>query len=251
MDLGFKGNVALVTGAGSQIGFGKAIALVLARDGCDIIASDIDVEGVKQTAAEVEALGRKAMAVKADVTSRAEVNDMVKVALTKFGKIDILVNNAGATGKPMPFAETPEEWWDEDININLRGVLNCTKAVINHMLKRKYGKIINISSMAGVRGAPDAAVYSAAKGGVIAFTKALAAEVASSGINVNSIAPGTADTGFPIRSMVPPGFLGGRIARIPLGRLTTPQDIANTVAFFASDISSDIVGQTVNVSGMI
>jgi 3-oxoacyl-[acyl-carrier protein] reductase len=249
MDLGLKGKVALVTGAGSQIGFGKAISLTLAREGCDIIASDIDLEGTKQTAAEVEALGCKALAIKADVTNRAEVNDMAKAALEKFGKIDILVNNAGATLKPTPFAETPEEWWEADIDINLRGVLNCAKAVINHMIERKYGKIINISSVVGRMGMPGSAIYTAAKTGVIGFTRGLASEVAPLGINVNSVAPGAAATGFPVHTQMPRDQLEGFAASLPLRRLTVPQDIANTVAFLASDVASDIAGQTFSVDG--
>lgn len=249
MDLGLQGKVAVVTGAGSQIGFGHAIALTLAREGCDIVATDIDLEGAKKTAAEITALERKAIAVKADITNRAEVDAMVKVALEKFGKIDILVNNAGATGKPMPFAEMPEEWWDADININLAGVLNCTKAVINHMIERKYGKVINISSAVGRTGMPHCVVYSAAKAGVIGFTRGLAVEVAPLGININCIAPGPADTGFTRRSQVSRQDLERMANTIPVRRLTTPQDIANMVAFLASDVASDIVGQTFSVDG--
>jgi 3-oxoacyl-[acyl-carrier protein] reductase len=249
MDLGLKGKVALVTGAGSQIGFGKAIALTLAKEGCDIIAGDIDLEGAKQTAAEVEALGCKAMAIKADITNRAEVDEMAKAALEKFGKIDILVNNAGATLKPVPFAETPEEWWEADLNINLRGVLNCTKAIINHMIERKYGKIINVSSAVVRMGMPGAAVYTAAKSGVMGFTRVLASEVAPLGINVNSVAPGGADTGFTRHSQIPHEEVERFATMVPVRRLTVPQDIANMVTFLASDVASDIAGQIFSVDG--
>jgi 3-oxoacyl-[acyl-carrier protein] reductase len=250
MDLGLKGKVALVTGAGSQIGFGQAIALTLAREGCDIIATDMNIEGAKKTAASVEALGRKAIALKADVASITEVKDMVKAALEQFGRIDILVNDAGVGNIPKPFAEMAETDWDLLINVNFRGVLNCTKAVLPQMLERKSGKIVNVSAVGGLMSTPGIAVYSAAKAGVISFTKSLGAEVAASGINVNSVAPGLAKTNF--------GGGGGggsseffeRVSKnIPLGRITVPQDIANAVAFLASDVSSDIVGQTFNVSG--
>ena len=250
MDLGLKDKVALVTGAGSPIGFGRAIALTLAREGCDIIANDINLEEAEQAAAEVEALGRKAVAVKADVSNSAEVNDMVKAALEQFDKIDILVNNAGASIPGKTFIEKPETEWDVDINVNLKGVLICTKAVLPQMLERKYGKIINISSGIGITGGATVVIYGAAKAGVIAFTKGLAAEVAALGINVNSVAPGGAKTGFARNA--PPEFLEfveSFVAKIPLGRLTEPQDIANMVAFLASDVASDIVGQTFSVDG--
>jgi 3-oxoacyl-[acyl-carrier protein] reductase len=247
MDLGLKGKVALVTGAGSQIGFGKGIVLTLAKEGCDIIASDKDIEGARQTAAEVKALGRQAIAVKADVASSAEVNDMVKAALAEFGRIDILVNNAGAATPPKPFIEMTEADWDADININLKGVLNCTRAVLNQMISRQSGKIINISSCCARIGGAMNSVYCAAKAGIMVFTKGIAAEVAPSGINVNAIAPGPGNTGFALHA--PPEFLEKITAMIPLGRSTTPQDIGNMVAFLASDISSDIVGQTFAVDG--
>jgi 3-oxoacyl-[acyl-carrier protein] reductase len=248
MDLGLKGKVALVTGAGSQIGFGKAIAMTLASEGCDIIVGDIDLEGAKQTAAEVKALGRQAMAVKADVTSSAEVNDMVKTALAEFGKIDILVNNAGAITAMKPFDEKTEAEWDRDMNLNFRGALNCSKAVLGQMVSRQSGKIINISSIGAQKGIPHAIIYNAAKAAVVSFTKSLGVGVAASGINVNSVAPGLGLTGFGGGSQ-PPGFLESAKERIPLKRTTTPQDIANVVTFLASDVSSDIVGQNIGVDG--
>jgi 3-oxoacyl-[acyl-carrier protein] reductase len=248
MDLGFKGKVALVTGAGSQIGFGKAICLSLAKEGCDIIATDIDLEGAQKTAAEVEALGRKAMALKADVTSGDEVNDMVKTALGKFGRIDILVNNAG-TASGSPFAEATEEHWHINVDINLKGMWHCTKAVLPQMLERKSGKIVNLSSGAARIGFPYAALYCAAKAGIMGLTRSLAAEVGPSGINVNGLAPGMGDTGFQIAIKSTPEDKKHFISTVPLGRLTTAQDIANAVVFLASDAASDITGQTINIDG--
>jgi NAD(P)-dependent dehydrogenase (short-subunit alcohol dehydrogenase family) len=247
MDLGLKGKVALVTGAGSQIGFGRGIAVTLAEEGCHVIVNDVNLEGAEQTAAEIKALGRKAMAVKADVSSSAEVNDMLKTALVEFGRIDILVNNAGASTVPKPFVETTEADWDRDINVNLRGVLICTKAVLPQMLERRSGKIISISSNGARTGKEYVTVYCAAKAGVMVFTKGLAAEVAASGINVNAIGPGVGNTGFALQA--PPEFLEQIVAMVPLGRYTTPQDIGNMVAFLASDVSSDITGQTFSVDG--
>ena len=247
MDLGLKGKVAIVTGAGSQIGFGKGIALTLAKEGCDIVTADKDLEGAQKTAAEVKALGRKAIAVKVDVSKSADVNDMVKKALAEFGKVDILVNNAGASMGTKPFMELTEADWDADINTNFRGVLNCARAVLGHMLSRKSGKIINLSSCCAKTGGSVGIVYCAAKAAVMVFTKGLAADMAASGINVNAIAPGPGNTGFALQA--PPDFLEKVLEAVPLRRTTTPQDIGNMVAFLASDASSDIVGQTFSVDG--
>jgi 3-oxoacyl-[acyl-carrier protein] reductase len=249
MDLGLKNKVAIVTGAGSQIGFGKGIALTLATEGCDLVIADLDLEGAKKTAAEIVALKRQAIAVKVNITKLSEVNDMVKTSLDKFGKVDILVNNAGTSAKPKPFLEMTEAEWDLDINTNLRGVLNCTKAILPHMISRKYGKVINISSGVGVTGMPTEPVYAAAKAGIIAFTKSMAKAMISQGIYFNNVAPGVGDTGLLRVSQMPPGFIDQVVKMVPLGRVTTPQDIGNFIAYLASDISSDIVGQTFSIDG--
>lgn len=247
MDLGLQGKVALVTGAGSQIGFGKGIAMTLAEEGCDIVVNDLDIKGAEQTAAEIQALGCRAIAVKADVVESAEVKEMVKTAIKQLGKIDILVNNAGASSPPKPFIETTEKDWTVSINTNLWGVLNCTKAVIDEMVARKSGKIISIVSSAAKNGGINNTVYGAAKAGVAAFSKGLASELAASGINVNCIAPGPGDTGF--AKLAPPGFIDWVMKMVPMGKMTTPRDIGNMVAFLASDISSDITGQIFSVDG--
>jgi 3-oxoacyl-[acyl-carrier protein] reductase len=248
MDLGLKGKVALVTGAGSQKGFGKETALTLAREGCDVIVVDIDLEGAKKTAAEIQSIGRKAVAFKMDVTKGAEVNDVIKAALSQFGRIDILAAIAGATTAPKFFVDKTEAEWDMDINLNLRGVLNCTKAVLPQMIARKSGKIITVASVNIRKGFPTTSIYAAAKCGVVGFTQVLANETAASGINVNCIAPGFGITNFGVGGP-PPGGYDGILNSIPNKRSTTPQDIANTVAFLASDVSSDIVGQTIGVDG--
>jgi len=249
MELGLQDKVALVTGAGSPVGFGRGICLTLARNGCYIIANDIDEEGVKKTAAEVEALGRKAMAIKADVTKVAEVKDMVKKALDKFGRIDILVNNAGRTTTPTPFWETPEENWEIVINLNIYGVFHCTKAVLPQMIERKSGKIISIASGAGMSGMPRCVHYGATKAAVIAFTRGLSKEVISSGINVNAVAPGVGDTHFLSTGNFPEGELERAVATVPTKRATTPEDVGNMVAYLASDLAKQIVGQTFLVDG--
>lgn len=255
MDLNLKDKVALVTGAGSQTGFGKGIALQLAREGCAVIVVDKDGEGARKTAAEIASMGNQALALAVNLTHNAEVNKAVKTALDRFKRIDILVNNAGQSTPPKAFVDKTEEEWEPDININLKSVLIVTKAVLPQMIERKYGKIINISSGVGTMGLANSSIYSAAKAGVMAFTKSLAKEVIGKGINVNSVSPGLGDTGFLRSSNViktaetPPEFTKHVNMDIPVGRMTTPQDIGYMTAFLASDVAADIVGQIIDVDG--
>jgi len=252
MDLHLDDKVALITGAGSQIGFGHATAVTMAKEGCDIIVNDINLDGAEKTVAEVKALGRRALAIRADVGNSSQVNDMVKNALKQFGKIDILVNNAGAGGAGGPIHLTKEEDWDSTINLLFKGVMNCTKAVLPQMLERKYGKIVNIASGLGKTGSPNNSVYSSCKAAVITFTKSVAAEVADKGINMNCVCPGLSTTNFlrgPDGGIRNPEMIEGVRATIPLKRLTEPQDAANMVTFLVSDVASDIVGQPFSVNG--
>jgi 3-oxoacyl-[acyl-carrier protein] reductase len=248
MDLGLKNKVALVTGAGGQKGFGKTIAISLAREGCNVIVADINISGAKQTAAEIEALGGKALAVKADITRSAEVVEMVNAGLAKFGRIDILVNNAGGIFQKKLFADKTEEECDRDINLNLKGAMNCIRAVVKSMLDHKYGKIINITTIGAQKGVPGTTVYNASKAGIIGLSKSLAADLGPFGINVNCVAPGLGMTDFG-GGDPPEDILKGSLARTPNRRTTTPQDIANAVVFLASDVSSDILGQNLAVDG--
>ncbi len=243
MDLQLKDKVALVTGAGSQIGYGKAIAVALAEEGCDIVAADIDIDGAQQTAAAVEALGRRALAVKADVTRQDEVDCMVGKAIEKFGRIDILVNNAGASSQLRPFMEMTEEDWDFDIQTNLYSQMRVARTVLPYMIKRGYGRIINTS---GGQGIPGISIYGAAKGGVVQFTRALAREVASKGVIVNAVGPGLGKTGLVYRA--PKEMLEGEKRASLLKRLCEPSDVAPVVAFLASDRCSYMVGQLVQLS---
>jgi 2-hydroxycyclohexanecarboxyl-CoA dehydrogenase len=249
MELGLTGKVAIVTGAGSQIGFGKAISLSLAREGCYVVASDIDLEGAKKTALEIETAGQRAIALKTDITRYQEVLDMVDTTLGKFKRIDILVNNAGACTPPKPFLDMTPEEWNRDITVNLNGTIHCTRAVLPQMVAQKSGKIVSITSGVGIHGGMYVCVYAAAKAGIIAFSKGVAKEMAPYKININLVSPGIADTGF--AKQAPPGLLPNAVKSIPLGRLTEPQDIANAVTFLASDAASDIVGQVLVVTGSV
>jgi 3-oxoacyl-[acyl-carrier protein] reductase len=242
MDLLLKDKVALVTGAGSQIGYGKAICLTLAEEGCDVVCADIDINGARQIAADVEALGRRALAVKADVTQQAQVDVMVLKAIKEFGKIDILVNNAGASSQLRPFIEMTEEDWDFDIQTNLVGQMRVARAVLPHMISRKYGRIVNTS---GGQGIPDISIYGAAKGGVVQFTRALAREVAQYGIIVNAVGPGLGRTGLVYRA--PKSMLEGEKKASLLHRLCEPSDVAPVVAFLASDKCSYMLGQLIQL----
>ncbi len=242
MDLKLKGRVALVTGTGSQIGYGKAIALTLAGEGCDVISADIDLEGAKKTAAEIEKLGRKSMAVKVDVSNRSDVDKMVEAVIAKFGRIDILINNAGTSSVVQPFMQMTKADWDIDIGVNLYGQMNVAQAVIPHMAAKKYGRIVNCS---GGQGIPNISIYGAAKGGIDQFTHALALEVAPMGIVVNAVLPGLGETG--LVGTAPKEMLESMRQMSALKRLCTPQDVAWATAFLASDVCSYMVGQVVKL----
>ena len=231
MDLKLKNKVAVVTGAGSQIGYGKAIALALAEEGCDLILGDIDMEGTKKTADEIRASGGNAIALGVDVTNRNQVDEMVKKGLDEFGRIDILVNNAGASSKMMPFINSSRKDWEYDIGVNLFGQMTVAHAVLPHMISRGYGRIINTS---GGQGLPSLSMYGAAKAGVVAFSKALAKEVQDAGIIVTVYSPGLAATGLTVDDP----RMDSIAPSLPLGRLCTPEDVAPVVAFLASDLSS-------------
>ena len=236
MDLKLKDKVALVTGTGSQIGYGRGIALTLAQEGCDIISADIDIDGARQTARAVEATGRKALAVKVDVRNRADVDAMVAQGLERFGKIDILINNAGVSSQWKPFGEMTKEDWDFDIGVNLYGQMNVAQSVLPHMVSRKSGRIINTS---GGQGIPGISLYGAAKGAIVQWTRALAKEVASSGIIVSVYSPGLGATGLTAND---PREMENMARTMPLGRLCTPEDVGPLVAFMASELSNYFAG---------
>jgi NAD(P)-dependent dehydrogenase (short-subunit alcohol dehydrogenase family) len=243
MDLKLKDKIALVTGAGSQIGYGHGIALTLAAEGCHVACADIDETGAQKTADQVAKLGRKSLALRMDVTDQAEVDAAVKKTAAAFGRIDILVNNAGASSELRPFLQMTDEDWAKDIGINLLGQMRVARAVLPVMLKQKYGRIVMTS---GGQGIPNISVYGAAKGGVVQFTKALAREVASQGVVVNAVGPGLGKTG--LVHGAPQAFLESERNRSQLKRLCTPEDVAPVVAFLASDVCSYMVGALVQLS---
>lgn len=244
--LKLKGKVALVTGAAQ--GIGKAVSLLLARNGADIVVSDINFEKAEETAKEVELIGSKALAIKVNVAHLGEVEQMVETILEKFGKIDILVNNAGITRDKLILRMTEEDW-DMVLDVNLKGTFNCTKAVIRYMAKQKSGKIVNIASVVGEMGNAGQVNYSASKAGVIGLTKTIAREFAQRGINVNAIAPGYIET--PMTDVLPDKVKEELRRLIPMERLGKPEDVAEAVLFLVSDASSYITGQVLNVNGGI
>lgn len=244
------GRVAIVTGAAG--GIGRGIALELARDGASIVVADVNQTGSDRVVEEIKALGREALAVRTDVSRSQEVNSMARIALERFGRIDTLVNDAGgsARGRNGPFHKSSEEVWDYVLGINLKGVLNCSRAVINHMMERRKGTIVNIASISGVVGSPGRADYSAAKGGIIAFTKALAKEVAGHGVRVVAVSPGFIDTVDWLRRLSKEE--ADELMRKnmpPVGRIGTAADIARMVAFLASDEAGYITGHNFIVDG--
>jgi 2-hydroxycyclohexanecarboxyl-CoA dehydrogenase len=234
--------IAIVTGAGR--GIGEAIARKLTAEGATVVVTDVDEATAIQTA---DALGGDSVGLHADVTSRDSVDAMVRQVMDRFGRIDVLVNNAG-WDKGEAFLDSEPDTWDRIVQINLYGVFNTLKAVLPIMADQRYGKVVNLGSDAGRVGSSGEAVYSAAKGGVIAFTKAMAREMARSEVNVNCVCPGPTDTAL-FASMGGDRLREALVKAIPFRRLGQPEDVANTVAFLVSDEAAFLTGQTVSVSG--
>jgi 3-oxoacyl-[acyl-carrier protein] reductase len=244
MDLSNK--VAVVTG--SARGIGRAIALKLAEVGADIVVNDIPAaaEALESTANDIKALGRKALAVTADVSSAADVNRMIDSAVSSLGRIDILVNNAGVTRDQLIMRMSDEDW-DTVLNIDLKSAFLCTRAVLRHMMKQRWGRIVSIASVVGIMGNAGQANYASAKAGIIGLTRSIAKEAGSRGITANAIAPGFIET--KMTEQLDEKQRQALLQRIPLGSIGTPRDVAEAVAFLASEEAKYITGQVLGIDG--
>lgn len=244
-----KGKIAIVTGAGSEKGIGQASALVLAQKGATVVVTDIDLSGAERTAQAVRQHGVEALALRVDVTNAREVGTLVEKTLREFKRIDILVNVAGIT-QPVSVLDTTEADWDRVLAVNLKGTFLCSKAVLPTMMAQKFGRIVNLSSVSGKRGGGvyGGAHYSAAKAGILGFSKALAREVAAFGITVNSVAPGLIATD--IRGGLEPPERQLEMSKdIPCKRMGTPEEVAASIAFLASDEAAYITGEEIDING--
>jgi len=235
--------VAMVTG--SARGIGKAIALKLAEVGAVVVVNDVD-EAVEGVAEEIRAMDRKSLAVLADVSSSSDVAGLLETARAAFGKVDILVNNAGITRDRLLLRMSDEDW-DKVLSINLKGAFLCTRAVLRDMVRQRWGRIISIASIIGMMGNPGQANYASAKAGLIGFTRTIAKEVASHGITANAIAPGFIDT--EMTRQLKEEWKEEVRSRIPLNYFGSPRDVAEAVAFLASEEARYITGQVLNVDG--
>jgi 3-oxoacyl-[acyl-carrier protein] reductase len=241
----FAGKTAVVTG-GSR-GIGRAVCLELAKGGANVVLCYAGNESAAaETVSACEALGAKALSVKCDVADSAQVKKLMDEAIKAFGRIDILVNNAGITRDGL-LMMMKEEDFDAVLSANLKGTFLCMKAVSRAMMKQRYGRIVNLSSVVGLRGNAGQVNYAASKAGVIGMTKSLAKELASRGVTVNAVAPGFIDTDM--TAAMPEAAKTATLASIPMQRLGAPEDIAKAVAFLASDDAAYITGQVLAVDG--
>jgi 3-oxoacyl-[acyl-carrier protein] reductase len=245
MDLGLKDKNAIVTGG--SVGIGAAIALGLAREGCNVAINYRRHDGeAKEVVRQIEELGRKGMAIKADVSSYDDAQKMVQAVIEEFGRLDIMVCNAGINWDGVIW-KMSEEQWDTVINVNLKGYFNYNKAAALAFKDQKGGKIVNISSINGIRGKFAQVNYSASKGGEIAMSKSLARELGKFNVNVNVVAPGMVMT--EMAESIPPEFLTKAMDETALGRFATPEECADVVAFLCSDRSRHITGEVIKVDG--
>jgi len=241
----FKDKIVMITG-GSR-GIGKTLALTFAKKGASVIINYVkETKLAEEVVNEIKTMGRESLAIRADVTDYKQVELMVQQILQKYGRIDILINNAGSF-KDSLIRNMEKNVWDEIIDVNLNGVFNCTRAVINCMRERKYGKIINITSVQGQIGTIGASNYVAAKAGVIGFTKAVAREVARNGITANAVSLGFINTGMLKR--LSEDIQNKILLQIPVGKFGDPEDVAKIICFLACDDSNYITGQVINVNG--
>lgn len=245
MDLGLENKVAIITGGAS--GLGRATAELMSAEGMRLVIADYDADTLARTVQELNSAGADAIGVRTDTRSYPDCQRMVAEGLDAFGQIDALVNSAGVGGPVEFFADTDPEQWDAVVDINLRGVMNCCRAVTDHMRKRRYGKIVSLGSEAGKVNEKRMVIYGATKGGVIALTKGLAVELGRFNINVNSVCPGVTRT--PMTSYITEEMEQVATRFYPMGRLGRPDDIAPMITFLCSDATSWITGQAISVSG--
>ena len=238
--------VAVVTGGAS--GIGRAICLRLARDGVDVAVWDVDSAGARAVAGEITALGRRGLAVEADVSSTASVRAAAEAVHRDLGAVAILVNDAGIANF-VSLLEMSEEQWDRMIAVHLKGTFACTRALLPDMVAAGWGRIVSIASVGGLIGAPGLVHYAAAKAGIIGFTKALATEVGARGVTVNAIAPGLIDTPLLRKSGVPDAVFRGSLQQSPVGRIGQPEDIAAACAYLVSEEASFFTGQVMSPNG--
>jgi 3-oxoacyl-[acyl-carrier protein] reductase len=242
-----SGKIALVTGANS--GIGKAVALYLAEEGADVVVNYlVNLADAQEVVKEVQAFGRRAIAVEADVSSSIAVKGLFEKTINEFSTLDILVNNAGI-GNFASAVDMKDDVWNKMLGVHLYGTMNCTREALKIMFKNKSGKIINIASICGMTGCLGAAHYSAAKGGIMGYTHAVAREVISQGINVNAIAPGYIETPMLSGAGMTDEMLKQLLTQIPIGRLGKPREIASLVAYLASDDANFMVGQVISPNG--
>ncbi len=239
-----KDKVSIITGAGQ--GIGRATAIKFAQEGAKVVVCDINPTNANQTAADIQASGGEAIAFMVDVTNRETIRAMVAAVVAKYGRIDTLVNNAGITADAQ-LKKMTEDQFDRVIEVNLKGVFNCTQAVVDLMLAQGSGCILNASSIVGIYGNFGQTNYAASKFGVIGFTKTWSRELGKKGIRVNAVAPGFIET--PILSTIPDKVIQMLEEKVPLGRLGKPEEIANTYAWLASDEASYVTGAVLEVSG--
>jgi 3-oxoacyl-[acyl-carrier protein] reductase len=237
--------IAVVTGAGR--GIGKAVALAFAKEGADLVVVDLDTDLAEGTAKEIETMGRRAMAIKTDVSIRDQVEELVKKTVEHFGRIDIWVNNAGIVRPAMLHKMTYEQWKDV-IDVHLNGTFYCLQTVAKVMMEQKSGKIINVISAAGISGTIGQINYSSAKAGIIGMTKSAAKELGKHGINVNAIGP-AAITRMTEKIYTDPKLAPQYLARKPIPRFVQPEEVTGAFVFFASDEANYITGQVLNVDG--
>ncbi|OGX40591.1 MAG: 3-oxoacyl-[acyl-carrier-protein] reductase [Omnitrophica WOR_2 bacterium RIFCSPLOWO2_01_FULL_41_12] len=239
-----KDKVAIITGGAR--GIGRAIALLFAQEGADIVVGDVNMQEAEKTCLEIRSLGRQALSMEMDVADYAKIEGALNKILDKLGKVDILVNNAGIT-KDNLLLRMSEAEWDAVLDVNLKGAFNCLKAVSRPMIKQRAGRIINIASIIGIIGNAGQANYSASKAGIIALTKTAAKELASRNINVNAVAPGFIQT--EMTAKLPEDIQQKMKEMIPLGKFGSPEDVAKVCLFLASEEASYITGQTIVVDG--